>query len=129
MADDGGSTGPEPQRWPLVRGLLVLVLTAATAAASPALIGIGGFLLVPLVLIAGVVHSCIRSPVAWVCYGSLIVGLSTVVALSEDHHVGLLPAVTPLWVGVGSAGLAMIGTGYARILLRSEAPRRARTEK
>jgi hypothetical protein len=122
-------TGAGPQRWLIVRGLLVLLLSVATALASLVLLGIGGIFLVPLVLVAGVIHSRLRSPVAWVCYGFLLVGLSAGAALSEDHGRGLLPAMPLLWVGVGLAGFAMIFNGYARIFLLGEAIRMDRSRR
>src|SRR4051812_4005239 len=59
-------------RWLLLRGPVAVLASPATALASFVFLGIGGFLLVPFLLVGGVVQSFTRSPLAWVCYGSLL---------------------------------------------------------
>jgi hypothetical protein len=112
------------QRWLLVRGFAVLVLSAATSASSLMLLGLGlGLLFFTLLaLVAGITASAVRSPSKWVFFGFLLsVGLY-IGGLRVPFFTGAKPSMveSAIWFSAGILGFGMVLVGYYKLLLGRE---------
>jgi hypothetical protein len=119
LEDLGDDRPPAPQRWLLVRGLALVLFAVATSASSLMLLGIGGIVLVPVVLLAGIIASVARSPSRWVFYGFLLsVGLYVGgFRMPFFSRASPSAAESLIWFGAGMLGFGMVLAGYLGPLL------------